>query len=56
MTKLFPNCFCTSRKQHVRELQADHDVVFDRVSKGSDELDLCIQISHEINEIQAEGY
>ncbi len=56
MTKLFKNCFCTSRKQHVRELQADHAVVFDRVSRGSDEINLCIEISNEINEIQAEGY
>ena len=56
MTKLFKNCWCQTRKQHVRELQADHDVVMGRVNNGSDELSLAIQISHEINEIQAEGY
>ncbi len=56
MTKLFPNCFCASRKEHVRELQADHDTVFSRVCNGSDELDECIRISQEINKIQTEGY
>lgn len=56
MTKLFPNCHCLTRKEHVRELQEDHKVVFDRVCNGSDELQLAIQISNEINEIQAEGY
>ncbi len=56
MGKLFPNCHCLTRKEHVRELQEDHRVVFDRVSHGSNELPLCIEICDEIHKIQAEGY
>lgn len=56
MSKLFSNCFCRTRKEHVRELEKDHRTVFDRVCNGSDELDECIKITQEINKIQSEGY
>jgi len=50
--KLFPNCYCASKKEHLRELEKDHDVVFARVCNGSDELDLAIQISQEAQHLR----
>ena len=52
MTKLFKNCHCQTKKEHLRELEKDHDVVFDRVCNGSDELDLAIQISQEAQQLR----
>jgi len=50
--KLFPNCYCASKKEHLRELEKDHDVVFARVCNGSDELDLAIKISQEAQHLR----
>ncbi len=49
--KLFKNCYCATKKEHLRELQKDHDIVFGRVCNGSDELDKAIQISEEIHDL-----
>ena len=53
MAKLFSNCHCQTKKEHLRELQEDHRVVFDRVCNGSDELDMAIKISHEIEDLES---
>lgn len=47
MGKLFANCHCQTKKEHLRELEEDHRVVFNRVCNGSDELALAISISNE---------
>jgi hypothetical protein len=46
------NCNCITKKDHIRLLQEDHDIVFNRVCKGSDELELCITINQEIVRLQ----
>jgi len=46
------NCNCLTIKDHLRELQKDHEVIFNRVCNGSNELNSCIEISNEILEYQ----
>ena len=32
--RLFPNCHCATKKEHLRELERDYNFIFDRVCSG----------------------
>ena len=34
ITKLFPNCHCVSKKEHLRELEKDYNFIFNHVCSG----------------------
>ena len=48
MTKLFKNCYCLSKTQHLRELDKDFQIIFKRVDNGSNEFNRLNEIQNEI--------
>mgnify|MGYP003654359083 CR=1 FL=1 len=59
MTKLFPNCHCVSKKEHLRELERDYNFIFDHVCSGKlnpkdekQQLELAIKLDQEYRHLR----